>query len=651
VKRAILLSLALSAFGVSAEAKITAVVVDRVEPFADGKEFGTSGAYERVIGTAKGELDPKDPLNHSIVDLDKAPRNAHGMVEYDTEFFLLRPVDAAKGNREILYEVNNRGNRYLIHSFDRVGYEHGIINDPKTPEDAGDGFLFRRGYTIAWSGWDPDVPRNNHQISIKVPVATDHGQPITREIRDEFMPGNRGVGEAEFRLSYEAASLDQAKARLTVRRKEADAEETLPAERWRFVDARRLQLLPEGTKAELGTIYEFYYPAKNPKVTGIGFAATRDFVAFLRHPPKNAGAPATLAPGARHAIMLGISQSGRFLRDFLWQGFNQDETHHKVFDAAYSYIAGAGKVFLNYEFAEPFRTNTQHEDHFMPENAFPFSEARMADPVTGRTDAILHGDRFDPLVFEINSSTEYWQKSASLLATDPLGRKDVKLPPGVRAYLIAGTHHYGAGQAVAGFCANLRNPHDPGPALRALLVDLDDWLNGKREPPPSRVPTFAAGTLVDPAATGFPAIPGLRVVAETNWIGLYGDWVHPKPDSRKAYRARVPKVDADGNETSGIRLPDIAVPLATFTGWNVYSATFADGELCDRYGSYSPFARAKAEREAKGDSRPSLEERYGSSAAYVAKLTAAANALVKDRLLLPEDAERYIAAAKAERTF
>jgi hypothetical protein len=286
----------------------------------------------------------------------------------------------------------------------------------------------------------------------------------------------------------------------------------------------------------------------------------------------------------------------------------------------------------------------------MPENAFPFSEARLHDPLTGRTGAILHGGGSDPLVFEVNSSTEYWQKGASLLTTDPLGEREVALPADVRAYLIAGTHHYGPVPAEPGLCVNRRNPHDPAPSLRALLVDLDDWLVGK-PPPASRVPRIADGTLVPPNATGFPALPGLRLVAETQWIGLYGDWVHPKPNRAKAYRLLVPRVDSAGNETTGILLPDIAAPTATYTGWNVYATAFADGELCDRYGSYLPFARTKAERLAGDDPRPSLEERYGDQASYVAKITAAAEALVKDRLLLPEDAQRYIEAAKSEKLF
>jgi hypothetical protein len=218
----------------------------------------------------------------------------------------------------------------------------------------------------------------------------------------------------------------------------------------------------------------------------------------------------------------------------------------------------------------------------------------------------------------------------------------------VRAYLVAGTQHGGrAGLTAApGPCANPRNPHSPSPALRALLVALDRWVSDGVEPPPSRVPSFASRTLVPPDATGFPPIPGVRRVLEVNRLSVFGDWVDPRPDPAKTYRPLVPRVDRDGNEVAGIRVPAIAVPLGTHTGWNVYREPFPDGELCDRDGTFAAFARTRAERLAAGDPRPSLAERYGSHAAYVARVDAATAALVGARLLLPEDAERIRANAR-----
>jgi Alpha/beta hydrolase domain len=632
-----------------AEARITEIRIERIQPFAGGMEFGDVGAYERVVGVAKGELDPADLRNRVIVNLDKAPKNARGRVEYQTEFYILRPVDASRGNRKILYEVNNRGRKFLLHwMLDAPAQAVAANNEPKDAKDAGNGLFFRQGYIMAWSGWDPDAPKSNNGMTIKVPVAMDRGQLIVRRIREELVSGTRAPLASSFRLSYEAATLEQSQARLSVRRGEADAKADVPESKWAYADAHTIKLLPEGTKPEPGSLYELRYPAKDPKVLGIGFAATRDFVSFLRYATSDANfTPNPAGRGIRAALALGISQSGRYLRDHIVQGYNQDENARRVFDGVLAHISGAGKLFLNTEFGEPARTNTQHEDHYYPENEFPFSAARMKDPISGKSGSLFRGDGFDPLLIEVNTSTEYWQKGASLLHTDPLGKHDVKLPANARVYMVAGTQHAGrAGLDTApGPCENPRNPHNPAPALRALLVALDAWVSEGVAPPANRVPTIASGTLVAPDRTGFPKVPGARIASQASSMVLYGDWMDPKPDMTKAYRPLVTKVDRDGNEVAGIRLPDIAVPIATYTGWNLYRAPYTEGELCDRDGSYLAFARTKSEREAKGDPRLSLEERYAGQADYARQLLRAATDLVKERLLLQEDAEAYVLSA------
>lgn len=423
-------------------------------------DFGSTGAYVRMVGVAHGELDPRDPLNAVIVNLDKAPRNARGMVEYDVDFYL---------------------------SFLR---------------------------------------------------------------------------------------------------------------------------------------YETQDAAGNANPIALGRTAT----------------------GIRAALAIGISQSGRYLRDHLEMRMNQDESKRKVFDGLFAHISGIGKVFANAEFGQPNRTNTQHEDHHFPENHFPFAHASLTDPVTGKTAGLLRGDGSDPLVIETNTSTEYWQKGASLLHTDPLGRRDIEVPKTVRLYMVAGTQHGGrAGLTTAsGNCLYPRNPHSPAPALRALLVALDRWVTEGTEPPASRVPTLGAGTLVSPGRVGFSAIPGVQVPPTGNHLTLFGDWTNPEHQEGKTYVPLVSGVDADGNEVAGIRLPGIAAPVGTYTGWNFYKAPYPEGELCDRDGAYVAFARTKAERGAKGDPRPSLEERYESHAGYVKKVSEAAAELVRARLLLPEDAARIV---------
>ena len=616
--------------------------IQAVEPLAEGAAFGQVGAYERVIATARGEIDPADPANKGIALIDKAPRNARGKVEYATNVFILRPKDFSRGNGRILYEVNNRGRKML---FGNIADGPQGVNDPKTLADLGNAFPLRQGYTIVWSGWDPDAPRANMGLALTAPLATDNGQPIVQTVREEFVSGTR-VGVLEvFKLSYEAATLEQPRARLTVRERAADEPRELPLNQWSFVDGRSIKLR-DGTKPKPGFLYEFHYEARNPKVQALGFAATRDVVSWLRHDPD-----AAQATGGKitHALAIGFSQAGRYLRNHISEGFNRDEKGRRVFDGIHSHIAGVGRVFFNTPFAQPARTGTQHEDHDFPENAFPFSTATLSDPLAGKTGSLFRGDGSDPLLIETNTSTEYWQKGASLLHTDPLGTQDITLPANARVYMIAGTQHGGRAGATTdpGPNINPRNPHNPMPAVRALLVALDDWVVSGKAPPPSRVPTLADGTLVDADKAGFPAVPGAAIVRTTNRIAPPGDWVHPKPADR-AYRTMVCKVDADGNEAGGIRLPDIAVPLATYTGWNEYKPPYPAGEIADRDGSCLPFPVDKAAREASGDPRLSIAERYKSGADYVARVQAVVTALLADRLILPEDAEKYIERARRE---
>jgi hypothetical protein len=642
----------------SAEARVVEFRLDAIEPFAQGAAFGEHGSYVRVRGVAHGVLDPDDPQNAAIVNLDKASRNAGGLVEYDMDVFILRPSAPGAGNGKILYDVTNRGRKFLLHWLnDAPATTPAAINDPMTLEDAGNGFALREGYTIVWSGWDPGAPKGPGLMAIRAPVATDGGEPIVERIRDEWVFGTRGPGDqASASLSYEAASLDPAQARLTVRAHRGDEHTEIAAEGWEFADARSIRLLPEGTNFENGKIYDFWYPAKDPVVLGIGYAAMRDLISFLRYEPVdeagnvNPVAVSSSATGIDGSLALGISQSGRALRHFLELGMNRDEADRKVFDGVLPHISGAGKVFANHQFGHSFRTATRHEDYDFPENWFPFTYADLDDPITAARGSLFHGDGFDPLVIETNTSTEYWQKSASLLHTDPQGERDVELPAGARVYLIAGTQHGGrVGLTDApGPCANPRNPHNPAPALRALLVALDQWVSDGTAPPPSQVPTIGAGTLVPFEAVKFPGLPGAELPQYVTAYGKLESWIDAEWANGPTYASLVAQVDEDGNELAGIRLPPIAVPLGTYSGWNLYPADFAAGELCDRDGSFIAFPATEAERAASGDTRPSLEARYPTREDYIAKVSAAASALVQQRLLLPEDAARYVDAATRE---
>jgi hypothetical protein len=621
---------------------ITDLVVSSIEKFADGHSFGEVGSYVRIRGTARGALDPASPHNVGIVDLDKALRNSAGFVEYTTDIDILRPADPHRGSGILVYDVPNRGAKRVLQLLDDAPPDAARINDPKTVEDAGLAFTFGRGYSIVWSGWDPGAPRTNNNLGGDFPAALEDGRPIVRRIRDEFHFGTRTPADGSVRrLSYPAANRDKAAARLTVRDRESDPRTELPAAEWEFVDERTIRLLPKGRVFERFKVYEFFYEATGAKVLGIGYASVRDLVSFLRHHRS-----AVEMGEISHALGFGVSQSGRFLRHFLDLGMNEDEAGRKVFDGVFSHVAGAGKVFANHSFGMPGRTATQHEDRLYPENWFPFSTASVTDAFSGKIDALLHEKPTDPLVIETNTSTEYWQKGASLIHMDPAAPRDVELPGTARAYLIAGTQHGGRPgvDPRPGPCVNPRNPHSATPALRALFLALEEWVTKGIAPPASRVPTFASGTAIKAETARLPRVQGFAHPPGANRVGSPVDWADPPEGGpEQLYETFVSAVDNDGNEIAGIRLPSIAVPRGTHTGWNVYRAE--TGELADRDGSFIAFARTRAERDTVDDPRPSLQERYGNHAAYVEKVREAAAALVADRLLLPLDAEALVHAA------
>jgi hypothetical protein len=631
--------------------------IDSVQPFAEAQAFGKAGVYERLKGVARGTLDPYHPQNTAVVDLEKAQRNAQGLVEYEIDLDILRPADPSLSNGVVLYEVTNRGNKLIgrLNGVTPANPTNPIeLNDPLTRAHAGTGFLFERGSTLVWSGWDPTVPSRAATMTVRFPLALEDGKPMVRRIREEFQVGKRIPSSDTIVLTYPAASLDKSKARLMMRRRESGPRTEIPREQWDYVDARHVRLLPEGTLPTPLTIYEFWYEATNSRVTGIAFAAVRDLMSFLRHSPDSPLA----ASKPRHAIAFGISQSGRFLRHFLDLRMNRDLDGRRVFDGVHAHTGGDGKTFINHSFAEPNRTTSQHVDRLYPEAWAPFSVATTTDPFSGKTASLFAGDGTDPLLIQSNTSAEYWEKGASLLTIDALGHADLAMPETSRAYLIAGTQHAGAlPTAPRGPNANAVNWQSPMPAVRALLTAMEDWVVRGIAPPPSRVPTIKDGTAIDASTIRFPSAPDFALPRVSGKIRTTPvDWIDPpgSPDSKQdkpegAYLTLVSAVDADGNEVAGIRLPPVAVPLATYTGWNVFRDL--PDELADRDGSYVPFAQTRAEREASGDGRRSLAERYRSLDDYVMQVRVCVDQLVAERLLLPADAEAYVAAAKASDAF
>ncbi|MDE0032733.1 MAG: alpha/beta hydrolase domain-containing protein [Deltaproteobacteria bacterium] len=646
---------------------LTRFITRRRQPFADGHEFGPAGAYEIVAGEAHGEVVPEEPRNACIVNLAKAPRNERGAVEYRCDVHMLRPGDKAGGNGRVLYEAPNRGSKRALMFLNDAPE----CNDPVTREHAGNGFLMRQGYTWVTSGWQGDLIPWKDGMVLDVPVGTDDGRSIQRLVRTEISVNRPGVrsqplsGDPRVR-AYGAATLDTADAELTVRMHSYSRREAVPPTDWAFAveggDGSR-EVVPSASHLHLpggfvpGAIYELIYTARDPLVLGLGFAAVRDLVAFLRYENQDGADNPNPLGGAtdiEKAYAWGRSQSGRFLRDLVYQGFNEDEQGRQVFDAIAPHASGGGRMFLNYEFARPVTSCQQHTNQLEPE-LFPFAYNVMKDPQTGREDGILKRPATDPLVVHTQTSTEYWQKRGSLAHTDGRGN-DIPLPDRVRMYLMASAQHnapYGT-RAERVKTRHASNPLSIGPALRALIVAMDRWATDGTAPPPSNIPRNADGTQVAPESlqTRFPAIPGAECTGLHN-RQLFLDYsedvargvidARPKaPPDGAGYTILVPAVDADGNDVAGIRLPWITVPLATHTGWNLQSGELAEGELAGLLGSFIPLPGTRAEREAGGDARLSLEERYAGLEDYLGRVREQIDALVQARYMLAEDADALL---------
>ena len=636
------------------QARVTGLHWDGPPQQAFGNtDFPGVGRYQLLTGQVEGTLDPHSPLNRGIVNLDKVATDAQGLVHYRADVMLVRPVDLARGNGTLLYDVPNRGGQLLL---TRQVNGRGS-GDPALASSIGTGYLMRQGYTMVWSGWQDGVPSVaidhddgsvSHMLAGHFPTAFG----VTAEVREEIVFDT--AASDVYTVAYPAADPDPARTHLTVRERVDDAQQTPKDLGFEWIDATHLRIhRPKGFDA--GAIYELVYPARDPVVTGIGLAATRDVVDFLRRSAADdAGNPNPLLDahgqiGVQHAIGLGVSQSGRFLRDVLAQGFNHGESGQRVFDGVMAIIAGSRKSMANAAFSKAGDFSRQHETHLARGDQFPFTYATTTDPVSGRSGGIMAAmaPADQPRLFHIDSDTEIYQARAALVSTTADGKPIVQ-PPNVRLYFTGGSQHGASDHPAHNPVAQqLTNPLDNGDLIRALLSDLQAWVVDDVPPPDSRYPSVADGTLVPPLdpRAAFPAIPGFAYHGVTNVLRVKDDTDPAVRTVGAAYPAWMAAHDADGNNIAGIRHPLLAAPLGTHTGWNPRRPGFAEGELSSLDGSYLPFARTRAERERTGDPRPSLEERYGTVEAWIRRVDAASQALVRQRLLLPEDAQRLHDAA------
>ncbi len=616
----------------AASAKVVHVEVHSRKVVSNTPEKGRIGSYEVIKGIISLEVNPDDPANQLIVDLKLAERNSRGNVEFSTEFELHKPVEASRGNHRLIYFVNNRGNK--------LGNNHFNYQANKN-------WLYSQGWSYLWCGWNCDVIESKRALNINVPVVTESGQTITGKIYSEIISYADGIVYSlpivwGGSVAYPPLNMESLQAHLTRRRYRWEEPVEISRDQWSFARLENGQVVPdpnylyvkEGIKP--AWLYDLVYIGKDPKLTGLGLAVIRDVVSFFKYESADEkGFINPLADAIDYAFAWGHSQSARLLNHFIYQDFNGDEKKRMVFDGIMANCPGGGKGQFNSRFAQTTRHGSHHEDTLYPVDFFPFNTVEQVDPASNeRGDGLGRARKsgFLPKIFFINSSTDYWTRAASLLHTDVEGKKDAEIDPNVRIYAIAGRAHVDARVGIIS---------------RALLTALDKWISAGVKPPESQIPKISDGSLVTLEAfrNAFPDIPGAetppsfyhpyRLDPGPRWQteGI-ADHVPPKVGPR--YVCLVPQVDEDGNEISGIRLPEIAVPLATFTGWSLRAPSFSH-TLRRNGGRIWPFPRTTEERKQTVDPRKSMLERYPTKKDYLSKVTECILDLYNQRFLLDED--------------
>lgn len=653
----------------SAPGRVVKFEITAREPFAEGQRFGEVGAYERIVGKVHFAIDPKLRQNQTIIDLEHAPRNGQGQVEFASDLFILAPRDLTRSRGAAFYDVNNRGRKLALGFFNDAPR----VNDPRSRKDAGNGYLFRHGVVVVWSGWDGELLPGGGLMRLYAPVAKDGKKSITGPVRYET-----SVDEPTTRVNintgrdhhgaYRPTKVGLKNATLTWRLRPSDPRVPIPRGQFRL-EVKDVEPVSPGQLPQIdlvvpaglqpGYLYEVIYEAQDPLVHGVCFASLRDLMTALKHGEgKNNPLLVEGRPVVRRNHGFGVSQSGRFLREFLYWGFNEDEQGRQVFDGLMPHVAGAGLGSFNHRFAQPTAFNTQHELRDFCSDRFPFSYEDQKDHFSGRTDGILkraRATKTQPLVMHTQSSAEYWTRAGSLPHTNTSSTRDADVPDNVRFYSFGGTQHGPASwPPQRGSGQQLMNPGDYRPLLRALLLALDEWAKENAPPPKSVYPKVQGGTLVGFAMdeTDFPSLPGVRypeVILAPFKLDFGTRWERERimdvqpPRIEGTYRVLVPACNRDGIDRGCLLPPEVAVPLATFTGWNLrHREAGAENQLFSLMGSYIPLPRTNKQREELGDPRLSLAERYGSLESYLKKLQAHCETMVRQGYLLEEDVARVM---------
>jgi Alpha/beta hydrolase domain len=634
------------------QARVIRVEISSRSEVLNGKAFGDAGAYERITGRVYFSVPVTNPHNRGIVDLDKAVNLKNGEVEFSADFIAIRPKDSRKSNGSVLLEIPNRGRSRIISQVEGGDWD--------VEKDAGDGWLLRNGYTVAMLGWQWDASGQD-SLRLHAPIAKDHGKTITGLLRGDLMPTKmtKEIPLGHFFMNmiggseYPVAALDDSRNVLTVRESPLAERTAIPRSEWQFAHTVDGKLVSSDRYLHLeggfqpGKIYEYVYVVADPVIAGLGFAAARDFASYAKH------AADSIVPAAR-VYGEGISQNGRFLRDFLYQGFNADEEGRMALDGVLAHVAGAGRGSFNYRFAQPSRDAQPTSAIFFPTDVFPFTDHPETDPATGDRGGLLDratAEKVAPRIFLSNTSYEYWGRAASLIHTTADGQNDALISPNVRIYHFTGLQHFsGPFPPVRGedylFGQAAQSPLPVRYFWRAMISNMDAWVRGNVSPPESSYPRIADQTLVPLDKLAFPSIPNVNKPQDANaayHLDFGPNWrdgilsIQP-PKVGKAFPVLVPQVDADGNERDGVRLPEITVPLATYTGWNLRDPSIgAPAQRISFEGSYLPFPKTAAERNKSGDPRQSISERYTSREDYLSHYSRALDELVKQHWILEED--------------
>ena len=643
--------------GLPLNARVLRVETANCTDVLGGKAFGNAGAYERITGRIYFSLAVNNPHNQRIVDLGNSVNLKKGEVEFSADFIAVQPKDAHKGNGSMLLEVPNRGRGRILSLVDGGDWD--------LAADAGDAWLLRSGFTVVSLGWQWDAAGAD-ALRFSAPLAKENGKTITGLLRGDLMPskvmadiplghlilGNIGGSE------YPVAAPDDPRNVLTIRDSRNGQRTIIPRSEWQFAQIVDGKLAPSDRHIHLnggfqpGKIYEFVYVVADPVVAGGGFAAIRDFASYAKH-DSNAVTPAARVYGE------GISQNGRFLRDFLYQGFNADQEGRIALDGVLAHVAGAGRGSFNYRFAQPSRDAQPTSSIFFPTDIFPFTDLPENDPVSGESGGLLDravAEKVVPRIFFSNTSYEYWGRVAALIHVSADGKHDAPISDNVRIYHFTGLQHFSGPFPPAKGKLDLlgQQPQSPLPVKyfwRAMIANMDAWVRNGLLPPPSSYPKIADGTLVPLQDYAPPAIPGVNRPHEANqaWRVDFGiNWrdgilsIQP-PKVSEPFPVLVPQVDADGNERDGVRLPEITVPLATYASWNLRDPSIgAPDQRVSFELSYLPFPKTAAERQTTGDPRKSIAERYSDRETYLTRYHAAVEDLVKQRWILPEDRDAIV---------